>query len=230
MRLLLVLLAVAVSAAAAMAQDRATTEHSDSVITIILPDGSTESIQVVTGQEVRIGVRDAEVIVIRDSVRDDAQALAYRVRPGERIEEDIEVRLEDVLERLPGEIRDRIQELSLPRLRVERDVSPESHRELARVERETRRLAVDLRRAELDGDAVAADRLRAELLRSLEEAFDTHQDVRRERVESIEERRERLVREMAELEAEIAERERNRAAIIERRARELTGDRSELDW
>lgn len=95
----------------------------------------------------------------------------------------------------------------------------QSQREVAEMERQSRDLARQVRSAE----GAERERLEQELRAHLDELFSTKLELRRERVERL---AERLERERAELD----QRRSRRSEIVERRYRELLGERDELDW
>ncbi len=107
-----------------------------------------------------------------------------------------------------------------------RGVAPETRQAIAEGERASREIARQLRRAGED----ERERLTRELRDTLERTFDLKQQARREQVEHLQQSAERLQRDLGEVNDEIAERERARHEIIERRQRELLGERDGLDW
>lgn len=213
----------------AFAQQELTLQRDGDTLTLTLPDGAVETIVVEGDQDIRIAVRDGEVTVTRRTMPPGMRAFAF-VPPNSERTGDVEIELETVFERLPEIFRERIEEVRLPRVRIERDVPSELRRDLAEAEGETRRVALELRRAEREGRETEAERLRGELTRALDRAFTLHQETRTARLGAIRERQEKLAAEGDELRAEIEERERRRAEIIERRRQELTRERDSLDW
>lgn len=232
-RFALLIGAAALLAAPAHAQhdQPAPDDHRD--VTITLPDGSSQTVTVGPEAPVRLFLRDGDVVVERPPRRTASEIYAFSGSGFDRgvIPSDImDLRLDSLLATLPERVRDGVERMNLPRIHFERYVSTDLRRQAADAERTTRRLAVDLRRAEREGDAAEASRLRGELRRALEEAFELNQDLRRERAAGMTEHEARLAEERRDLEREIATREANRSEIIERRQRELVGEPSELDW
>ncbi|MEP0546524.1 MAG: hypothetical protein ABJF88_06305 [Rhodothermales bacterium] len=107
-----------------------------------------------------------------------------------------------------------------------RGIEPETRRGIADGERESRDLARQLRRAE----GAERERLTRELRATLEQTFDLKQQARREQIEHLQQSEERLQSDLAERNEALAERERARREIIERRERDLLGEGDELDW
>lgn len=97
--------------------------------------------------------------------------------------------------------------------------SMEERAEIARMDAASRRLAREARRAE----GAERDRLEQELQEKLNEIFEKKQALRAERIE-------RLRSELEEAEAEQAERQELRQEIIDRRLKELLGERDKYDW
>ena len=97
--------------------------------------------------------------------------------------------------------------------------SMKEHAEIARMDMESRRLAMKIREAD------AADRaeLERELQSLLEDIFDRKLALRAERVEALREQ-------LDEAESARQERQQNRQEIIERRMKELLGERDKYDW
>jgi DNA polymerase II small subunit/DNA polymerase delta subunit B len=95
----------------------------------------------------------------------------------------------------------------------------ESNEEIRRLETRSRELAAQVRRA----DASEKAELTRELTAVLNEIFDL-------KLQSQQERVERISGELEELRSRIQERSNARSQIIERRVRELTGERDALAW
>lgn len=234
-RILTLVLAAGLLATVAHAQERDLTAPAEGEVKVVLPDGTIEIVPIGSNAAVRILVRNGDVTIDQDPVarsRGDARVFVSRAPFMDR-EPDldgIDVRLDTLFAGIPAEVQDRLLRLNLPRIRVEREVSNETRRALADVERDSRRLALRLRQAEREDAAADAERLRSELRETLEAAFDLHQQARQERLETLRERQARLADEAAALEAELQERQRDRDAIIDRRQRELLGERDGLDW
>ncbi len=178
-----------------------------------------------------------------DMERAGPRTFAFRMRPGDqplRFEDfagdfDFEFDRDSTMERMlrfrhgPGDVEMLFdgQEFmpGLPSFGM-RGVDPETRREIAEGERESRALARQLRRAEGNERDALVDELR----QTLERTFDLKQQARRERIEHLQAEGDRLRTDRAELEAELAEREAARREIIEQRRKELLGERDELDW
>lgn len=95
----------------------------------------------------------------------------------------------------------------------------EEHREVAELERESRDLARDMRRAEGD----ERQELEAELRSKLDEIFEKKMEIRRQRVERLEER-------LEEERAGLSERADQKESLIDRRMQHLLGESDELEW
>lgn len=91
--------------------------------------------------------------------------------------------------------------------------------EIARMDMESRRLAMEIREA----DEADRTELERELQDLLEDLFDRKLTLRAERVEALREQ-------LDEAEAARQERQQNRQEIIERRMKELLGERDKYDW
>ncbi len=166
------------------------------------------------------------------------RAFAFRMRPGEApfdVEKfDIEMDADSVVHRMvrrrgrPGAFDMAFEgEGFAPWPGFgERGVTPETRRSIAEGERASRDLASRLRRAE----GAERERPTRELRDTLERTFDFKQQSRRERIEHLQQDAERLQGDLSKLNDEVAEREKARREIIERRQRELLGEGSELDW
>ncbi len=98
-------------------------------------------------------------------------------------------------------------------------VRAEEQRRLSELERESRELARRAREAE----GTDRERLEADLRRKLDEVFDAKLELRRQRIERLEER---LRTEREHLRA----REEARADMIDRRLRTLMGEEDLLEW
>lgn len=217
-----------VIAAPAAAQHEVVLSREGDSLTITLPDGATETIALDADQVLRLEVRDGEVVIVQRPAR--ARALAFAAPDSIRGQDVYDLEIDSVLERVPEIVRERLERVALPRIRLEVDVPTELRRDIAASEAASRRLAGELRRAVREGDAREAERLRAALRQTLEEAFELHQQARQARIEALQQRRAEIAAQERELAEEVARREQRRAEIIERRIDELTRERDELDW
>ncbi len=245
---LLLLGALSILAAPALAQE-ATVVRDGTTLTVTLPDGTVQTFTLAADAPLRIRVEDGEVEVERewdtgDVIYDGPEKGDIRTRRERRVfrlgdgrTRDLALRHRrphgdgDVESEIDGEaVIDSLAE-ALPRLRAALTESMVALRDgevfevlgddgsfgaMAGASAETRR-------AEREGDAAEAERLHAELAQTLGEVFDLKQQARREALD-------RLREERAEQEAALAERERNRRAIVERRQRELLGEDDAFDW
>jgi hypothetical protein len=227
-RLILSVLIFMLVALPATAQQEVTLSRDGDAIVVSLADGTSRVVHIDHDAVFQLVIRGGEVEVIEQPSQRRIVALAHR--GGEGIGDAVDIELGSVLEQLPDLIRDRIEGIAFPRVRVEVDMPTELRREIAQAERESRQLALQLRRAVREGDRAAAQRLRTELTEVLQETFDLHQQAREVRLEAIRERQEQLAREASELAAELDTREQRRNEIIERRRQELTEERAETDW
>ncbi len=139
-----------------------------------------------------------------------------RVRPGEAPDHDFVFDFD--LDRLPGEI-----DRALAPLREETDFlfagRLREQAEVAGLEREARDLARDARRAE----GAERQRLEQELRDRLGEIFDRKMELRRERVD-------RLEQELHDTRSSYDTRAAARGDMIDRRLRELLGEDDALEW
>jgi competence protein ComGC len=227
-RMMLALLTIMLVALPATAQQEVTVSRDGDKIVVSLADGTSRVVHIDHDAVFQLLIRDGEIEVIEQPSQRRILALAHR--GGEGSEESVDIELGSVLEQLPDLIRDRIEGIAFPRVRVEVDMPTELRREIAQAERESRHLALLLRRAVREGDTAAAQRLRTELTEVLQETFALHQQAREVRLTAIRERQEQLAREAEELAVELETREQLRGEIIERRRQELTEERAETDW
>lgn len=237
-RLPILLAAFFMAAIPALAQDGTSVVRDGSQVTVTLPDGSVQTLEVSEDAPVRIVVRNGAVVVEEEGVRRERR-IVMRSRDTEDIvfpdRAAIEAHVDSLLARIPVHIEERAVRIGGAdgaRIRFERarGASPELRREMAEAERDSRRLALEVRRAERTGDTTEAQRLRTELRQTLQEAFDLREQVRREQLDALRQQREELAEQMQELSQELEQRQQHRADIIERRERELIGERDELDW
>ncbi len=98
-------------------------------------------------------------------------------------------------------------------------VSSTNNKEIMRLERKSRDIARKLRNSEGE----EREELNQELENMLNQIFDM-------KLESLQERIEKMSGELDELRARVQERVSSRAEIINRRLRELRGERNTLDW
>lgn len=230
-RILTLLGAALLLAAPALAQSEATVHREGATLTVTLPDGTVQTFDIGEDTRLRVIDREGRASALRggEGPREIERFLAYRAAPGPDGEA-IELRVDSLLAEVPVLLEERLSRLNLPRIWVERDADRETRREIVEGERRSQRLALEARRAEREGDAAEAERLRRELRQTLEEVFDLRQQARRERAERLREQRETLATQAEEIAEEVQAREQNRRAIIERREQDLLGDRDELDW
>lgn len=259
MRPTLLLLALCAGFAAPAAAQGVTVERDGAEITITRPDGTTERFTVDENTPLRVRSKNGPLMVEREEGvggapqigrrfevergGDAPRAFAFRMRPGEtpfhveEFMEDFEFDGDSTMERLvrshhvPGGVEmhfDGVDLMHLPGLPGfgTRGVDPETRRAIAEGERESRTLARRLRRAEGDERDALAEQLR----QSLGRTFDLKQQARRERIEHLQAEGDRLRTDLAELEAEVAERDAARREIIENRRQELLGESDGLDW
>lgn len=231
-RSLLLLAAVLWLAAPVAAQEpEVRIERDGSRLTITLPDGTKQTFEVDERAVLRLeDGRDRRAVVLRRgplAEREPQLAWRGRVVPYGGA---LDAQLDSLLAALPGQIEARVARLNMPRVWFEGDGAREARREALEADRRAQRLALEVRRAEREGDEAEAARLRAELREALEEAFELHQRARREQAADLRRQQAVLDERAAEIEQDAARRERNRQAIIERRERVLLGQRDELDW
>jgi hypothetical protein len=231
MRSLLCLGALLLAAPLAHAQ-ALTIERDGATVTITRPDGTTERFTMEEDAPLHVRSESGTVIVEEaDGARrrlevrrgDAPRAFAFDV-DGPRGSLRMALDLDSLAHELDGmrwlsrDVEGFVSERVLPGLRF-RGVDAETRRALAEGERESRALA---RRAR-EADGTERARLEGELRDALERTFDLRQQARRDRAE-------RLQEEAAEIREETSEREAARREIIERRQRELLGERDALDW
>lgn len=207
-------------------------ERDGDTVTITRPDGTTERFTIDEDAPLRVRSHDGAVVVEEDDgarrrieVRrgDAPRAFAFDM-DGPRGSLRMALDLDSLAHELDGmrwlsrDVEDFAFERVLPGLRF-RGVDAETRRAIADGERASRDLARRLR----DADGAERDRLERELRETLERTFDLRQQARRERAE-------RLQGEAAGIQQELAERDAARREIIERRQRELVGERDALDW
>jgi hypothetical protein len=228
-RLLILIAALGLAAAPVVAQSTVTLDRDANIVTLTLPDGTVHAFSVDADGPVRVIVRDGNVVIDQyDGER--SRVFAYGGSDFGDGDFPTSIRLDSLLIGLPEIVRQRVEEVNLPRILVQQEMSAETRRAVVESDRRTRRLAQELRQAERDRDRTRANRLRNDLRQALDEAFDLRQQARAERAERLEEQVRRLEEEAATLRVEQREREASRRAIIERRERELLGDGNVLDW
>lgn len=244
MRITTLCLSAALLAPAVAAQD-VTVERDGGEVTITRPDGTVERFTIDEEAALRVRSKDGPLVVEREDGPahghrfgfqgdgDGPRAFAFHLRPEDgpfRFEDfDLDVDADSMLHRAlhfrhgPGGFEfEREGFLPWPGF-GQRGVEPATRREIAEGERQSRRLARHLRRA--DGAGLAR-----ELRETLERTFDLKQQARRERADALREDAVRLREDLAELEQELSEREAARDEIIERRQQELLGEGDELAW
>ena len=226
----------------AAAQD-VTVERDGDEVTVTRPDGTVERFTIDEDAELRVRSKSGPLVIEDEGgetrrhfeFREDGpRAFAFRVPPGAppfHFEDfDFDVEIDSTLDRALGfrfgpDGFDGERFLPWPDF-GRRGGDPATRREIAEGERESRRLARQVRRA----DGAERERLTQELRETLERTFDLKQQVRREQAEALGEDAERLREELAQVEEELRERAAARDEIIERRQQELLGEGDTLDW
>lgn len=232
----LLLLGVALWVAPAYAQDL-TVERDGDTATVTFPDGSTHTFTLDEDTPLRLRVEDRDVVIapegspsierrFRFRREGGPEAFAFHLDPDdlpgvEGLAPHFRFHADSLMGSLrrfhvaPGEFDVELSGMALGM----RGVSPELRRQIAEAERESRELAARARQAE----GAEADRLRQDLRATLERAFDLRMQARRERLE-------RLHADAAQLAEDLEQRQATRREMIERRERQLLGERDGLDW
>ena len=183
--------------------------------------------------------REGDDDTIREERMPNEDVRVFRWRSGKPLEEDEEVTEErelprirlpkvrmnwDGLENLRGNVYVWGQDGGLDELTGDLRMNLEDLRggkygDVARLEREARNLARDLKSAKPSEKA----NIERQLPRKLNEIFDLKQEIRRDNIERLEER-------LESEKANLRERERNRKDMVERRKQELVHGEDPMEW
>lgn len=183
--------------------------------------------------------REGDDDTIREERMPNEDVRVFRWRSGKPLEEDEEVTEErelprirlpkvrmnwDGLENLRGNVYVWGQDGGLDELTGDLRMNLEDLRggkygDVARLEREARNLARDLKSAKPSEKA----NIERQLTRKLNEIFDLKQEIRRDNIERLEER-------LESEKANLRERERNRKDMVERRKQELVHGEDPMEW